>query len=197
MTGHGMCSYKQDGLIKQSFSICTAENQKLHLISYYSKKDVLSGRLQQPTLDPALNKITIPKGLYPIMNPLDTSGGHSATLYNLRQQSYQEDDEEEEQDQDDSMDLLHASSSSSSYSSPPSLSSSPFTSDEDINMDLSSSSPAFSPFPPPPTSAQQTSAQQTSALPTFLLPTQEIAWEKMPFSEDQRQLQAIQGLLRL
>ncbi|CAO3589229.1 unnamed protein product [Absidia cylindrospora] len=190
MSSHSMCSYKQDGLVKQSFSICTAENQKLHLISYYNKKDVLSGRLQQPTLDPVLSKISIPKGLYPIMNPLDTSGGHSATLHNLRQQSYQEEQQEEDSDDDDH----HSHSSpSSSYSSPPSLSSSPFTSDEDINMDVLPS-PAYSPFPPPPS----TSSQQHAYLPSsLLLPTQEIAWEKMPSSEDQRQLQAIQGLLRL
>ncbi|ORZ11069.1 Gti1/Pac2 family-domain-containing protein [Absidia repens] len=207
MTSHSMCSYKQDGLVKQSFSICTGENQKLHLISYYNKKDVLSGRLQQPTLDPILSKISIPKGLYPIMNPLDTSGGHSATLHNLRQQSYQEgnyEDQEAESDDDDvpadhhihsssSSSSSSSSASSSSYSSPPSLSSSPFTSDEDINMDLLPS-PAYSPFPPPPS----TSSQQHAYLPSsLLLPTQEIAWEKMPSSEDQRQLQAIQGLLRL
>ncbi|ORX50813.1 hypothetical protein DM01DRAFT_1367735 [Hesseltinella vesiculosa] len=78
-----LCSYKADGLIKQSFSICTANHQKLHLISYYSKRDVMSGRLKQPTLDPALNNIVVPKGLYPDMNPLDTSGGHSSTPLHL------------------------------------------------------------------------------------------------------------------
>ncbi|OAD76765.1 hypothetical protein PHYBLDRAFT_74636 [Phycomyces blakesleeanus NRRL 1555(-)] len=73
------CSYKTDGLIKQSFSICTATNQKLHLISYYSKSDIIASRLKRPSADPLLSKIVIPKGLYPELNPLDTSGGHSAT----------------------------------------------------------------------------------------------------------------------
>ncbi|KAI7854174.1 Gti1/Pac2 family-domain-containing protein, partial [Circinella umbellata] len=81
------CSYKQDGLIKQSFSICTAANQKLHLISYYTKTDVLTGRLKQPSADPMLSQIVVPKGLYPELNPLDTSGGHSATIHNMRQAS--------------------------------------------------------------------------------------------------------------
>ncbi|KAI9319020.1 Gti1/Pac2 family-domain-containing protein, partial [Dichotomocladium elegans] len=57
--------YKADGLIKQSFSICTARNQKLHLISYYSKADVVSGRLKIPSVDRSLGEITIPKGVYP------------------------------------------------------------------------------------------------------------------------------------
>ncbi|KAI9311639.1 Gti1/Pac2 family-domain-containing protein [Dichotomocladium elegans] len=81
------CSYKQDGLIKQSFSICTAANQKLHLISYYTKSDVLNGRLKQPSTDSAFSQIVVPKGLYPELNPLDTSGGHSATIHNMRQAS--------------------------------------------------------------------------------------------------------------
>ncbi|KAI9311965.1 Gti1/Pac2 family-domain-containing protein [Dichotomocladium elegans] len=78
------CAYKTDGLIKQSFSICTATHQKLHLISYYSKADVQSGRLRTPSADPALKHISIPKGLYPELNPLDTSGGHSAALLTMR-----------------------------------------------------------------------------------------------------------------
>ncbi|KAI7857179.1 Gti1/Pac2 family-domain-containing protein, partial [Circinella umbellata] len=74
-------SYKNDGLIKQSFSICTASNQKLHLISYYTKADVIAGKLSLPSDDPFLNSISVPKGLYPELNPLETSGGHSATIH--------------------------------------------------------------------------------------------------------------------
>ncbi|KAI8336213.1 Gti1/Pac2 family-domain-containing protein [Chlamydoabsidia padenii] len=144
-----MCSYKQDGLIKQSFSICTADNQKLHLISYYNKRDVLNGRLQQPSMDPALGSIVVPKGVYPDLNPLDTSGGHSATLHNMH-----------------------------------------------INMDLLPS-PTYSPFHPQLSSSSSSSSSQHYACLPTLLPIQEIAWEKIPSSEDQRQLQAIQGLLKL
>ncbi|OAD73022.1 hypothetical protein PHYBLDRAFT_6945, partial [Phycomyces blakesleeanus NRRL 1555(-)] len=63
------CSYKPNGLIKQSFSICTVNNQKIHLISYYTKADVASGRLMQPSHHPQLSKISIPKGYYPELNP--------------------------------------------------------------------------------------------------------------------------------
>ncbi|KAI8377434.1 Gti1/Pac2 family-domain-containing protein [Radiomyces spectabilis] len=121
------CSYKRDGLIKQSFSICTATNQKLHLISYYSKADVLAGRLKQPSMDPMLGHIMVPKGLYPELNPLDTSGGHSATIHNMRH------------------DYAHSPSN--------------------------------------------------CATPTSEV--SHIAWGKLPSSEDQRQLRAIQGQLRL
>ncbi|KAI8338930.1 Gti1/Pac2 family-domain-containing protein, partial [Chlamydoabsidia padenii] len=82
--GGGGClsfAYKPNGLIKQSFSICTAFNQKMHLINYYSKADIAQGKLMLPSQDPSLGDIVIPKGLYPELNPLDTSGGHTATLH--------------------------------------------------------------------------------------------------------------------
>ncbi|KAG0174103.1 hypothetical protein DFQ28_009724 [Apophysomyces sp. BC1034] len=155
------CSYKPDGLIKQSFSICTATNQKLHLISYYNKADVLAGRLKQPTADTLLSQISVPKGLYPELNPLDTSGGHSATIHNMRQDQHHEFYQQQERN--------------SPSPPPPSLSSSPCSSNEDL-LDL--------PSPSYPTKS-------------CLLPTQDIAWGKLPSSEDQRQLRAIQGQLRL
>lgn len=80
-------TYKTNGLIKQSFSICTAANQKLHLISYYNKADVVAGRLTQPTADCTLSNIVVPRGVYPDLNPLDTGGGHSATVRNIRRPS--------------------------------------------------------------------------------------------------------------
>lgn len=46
--------YKSDGLIKQSFSITTASNRKLHVISYYRKQDVRMGLLQRVSEDPRL-----------------------------------------------------------------------------------------------------------------------------------------------
>lgn len=170
------CSYKRDGLIKQSFSICTATNQKLHLISYYSKSDVLAGRLKQPTTDPLLNQINVPKGLYPELNPLDTSGGHSATLHNMI-----------------SADNNLPSSPCLSIDSSPSLSSSPSTCDDDIMMTelLPSPHSIYS-------SASSSSIPLSPKLnPSLCLPAQDIAWEKFPSSEDQRQLRALQGLLRL
>ncbi|KAI9018519.1 Gti1/Pac2 family-domain-containing protein [Phycomyces nitens] len=88
------CSYKSNGLIKQSFSICTVNNQKIHLISYYTKADIGSGRLVQPSKHPQLSKIAIPKGYYPELNPLDTSGGHSATLHSMRTELTSSSDED-------------------------------------------------------------------------------------------------------
>ncbi|KAG1458176.1 hypothetical protein G6F56_006457 [Rhizopus delemar] len=157
------CSYKANGLIKQSFSICTATNQKLHLISYYSKSDILAGYLKQPSADPSLSSVKVQKGLYPELNPLETSGGHSATLHNMRL----------------SLSTPNLSHIDTCFS-PPSLSSSPSTCDDEIMSELS----------PPPTLL---SIKSTHHLP----PAQDIAWGRIPSSEDQRQLKAIQALLRL
>ncbi|KAK0713059.1 Gti1/Pac2 family-domain-containing protein [Lasiosphaeria miniovina] len=54
--------YKADGLMKQSFSITTSNNQHLHLISYFSRgqQDLL-----QPSNDPNLRNIVPAKGMYP------------------------------------------------------------------------------------------------------------------------------------
>lgn len=122
------CSYKPHGLIKQSFSICTAYNQKMHLISYYSKADVAQGNLALPSMDPNLADVVIPKGLYPELNPLDTSGGHSATFHLMLKASI---DEQQLQ-----LGLHHTGNSNYSsrkrdtlmaYAQPPSLSSSPLS----------------------------------------------------------------------
>ncbi|KAH0551000.1 hypothetical protein GP486_007638 [Trichoglossum hirsutum] len=57
--------YKPDGLMKQSFSIATANGQHLHLISYYSRSHPNAQGLMQPTNDPMLSKIRPQKGMYP------------------------------------------------------------------------------------------------------------------------------------
>ncbi|KIM98145.1 hypothetical protein OIDMADRAFT_83639, partial [Oidiodendron maius Zn] len=57
--------YKQDGLMKQSFSITTSAGQHLHLISYYSRPHANSPELPQPTTDPQLRHIIPVKGMYP------------------------------------------------------------------------------------------------------------------------------------
>ncbi|ODQ68529.1 hypothetical protein NADFUDRAFT_81461 [Nadsonia fulvescens var. elongata DSM 6958] len=58
--------YKVDGLIKQSFSITTSTNLKLHLISYFSRAHAThSPDLMLPSHDIRLRNITIPQGLYP------------------------------------------------------------------------------------------------------------------------------------
>ncbi|KAF9975921.1 hypothetical protein BGZ65_008044, partial [Modicella reniformis] len=58
--------YRDKGLLKQSFSITTSDNQKLHLISYYTNDDVNTGRLfKTPSQDSHLQHIVVPKGVYP------------------------------------------------------------------------------------------------------------------------------------
>ncbi len=44
--------YKTDGLIKQSFSMTTTSGRKLHVISYYTKRDVREGLLRRVSEDP-------------------------------------------------------------------------------------------------------------------------------------------------
>ena len=46
--------YKSDGLVKQSFSIRTSSNRKLHVISYYNKDDIKMGYLQRVSKDPRI-----------------------------------------------------------------------------------------------------------------------------------------------
>ena len=57
--------YKPDGLMKQSFSITTSQNQHLHLISYYSRSSPTAQVLRQPSQDPNLASIQPAKGMYP------------------------------------------------------------------------------------------------------------------------------------
>ncbi|KAF8921639.1 hypothetical protein BGZ58_004092, partial [Dissophora ornata] len=62
----GKNSYRDKGLLKQSFSITTSDNQKLHLISYYTNDDVNMGHLHNtPSQDPRFVDIVVPKGVYP------------------------------------------------------------------------------------------------------------------------------------
>lgn len=130
------------------------------------------------------SQIVVPKGLYPELNPLDTSGGHSATLHSMRQTSS----------------LTSASpqqppAMQQPPSPPPSLSSSPLSSDEDMvdssyhQQDTYYSAPttwssnSCNLSLPPPSSFYQYS------LPP--LAVQEVAMDRIPSSEDQRQLRAL------
>ncbi|KAK3829245.1 MAG: Gti1/Pac2 family-domain-containing protein [Benniella sp.] len=62
----GKNAYRDKGLYKQSFSITTTDNQKLHLISYYTNDDINLGRVgNTPSQDPQFAHIVIPKGIYP------------------------------------------------------------------------------------------------------------------------------------
>jgi hypothetical protein len=199
------CSYKHDGLIKQSFSICTATGQKLHLISYYTKPDILTGRIRTPSCDPALKNIVVPKGLYPEVNPLDA---HPTTIpmYPLRQQSV------------DTIMIDSSSTSSSSElrhhhhqmaSSPPlpSLSSSPFSSEDEDPSDIHTPSSSLS-FGR--TSSFERKASDPHRFATFkapdvleerhlpyALPVADIPWGRLPCSEDERQLKVLERQFRI
>ncbi|KAH8551837.1 Gti1/Pac2 family-domain-containing protein, partial [Umbelopsis sp. PMI_123] len=47
-------TYKEQGLIKQSFSITTKPSEKIHMISYYSEADLANKKLICPTEDPRI-----------------------------------------------------------------------------------------------------------------------------------------------
>ncbi|KAK3347467.1 Gti1/Pac2 family-domain-containing protein [Neurospora tetraspora] len=65
--------YKADGLMKQSFSITTSHGQHLHLISYYARDGRGPANLPDPSSDPALRHVSIPKGIYPESSVSETS----------------------------------------------------------------------------------------------------------------------------
>ncbi|CAO1616923.1 unnamed protein product [Sympodiomycopsis kandeliae] len=44
--------YKVEGLIKQSFSMTSGSGRKLHIVSYYTKRDIRQGTLRRVTEDP-------------------------------------------------------------------------------------------------------------------------------------------------
>uniref|UniRef100_A0A060T4T8 ARAD1B02200p n=1 Tax=Blastobotrys adeninivorans TaxID=409370 RepID=A0A060T4T8_BLAAD len=65
--------YKASGLMKQSFSVTTSTNRRLHLICYFTR-DVAAANgspLVVPSQDPRLKSITIPPGLYPDTTTMD------------------------------------------------------------------------------------------------------------------------------
>lgn len=170
-------SYKPNGLIKQSFSICTATNQKLHLISYITKDDVYTGSLLQPSSDPKLRQIAVPIGLYPELNPVDTNAGsHTSTTQSL----------------------LRHSSSIIDHQATPSLSSSPCASSDD-DPTMSSPITYYAPSSPPVTSNNNNNTcLSSSTLRDLPLPTDSL-FPSIPTvsSEDKRQLQALHCQLRL
>ncbi|KAK0552308.1 Gluconate transport-inducing protein [Tilletia horrida] len=58
-TGGTSNTYKLDGLIKQSFSITTLSGRKLHIISYYTKRDIRENRLRKIHEDPHFRRALI------------------------------------------------------------------------------------------------------------------------------------------
>lgn len=77
--------YKADGLVKQSFSITTSEDQRLHLISYYGRSHPHNSSLRTPSTDPSLAKIQVPRGLYPESSAHDLTDTRSDRPHNPSQ----------------------------------------------------------------------------------------------------------------
>ncbi|GAB5586285.1 Gluconate transport-inducing protein [Umbelopsis nana] len=209
------CSYKHDGLIKQSFSICTATGQKLHLISYYTKPDILTGRIRTPSSDPALKNIVVPKGLYPEVNPLEGSPPSGIPMYPLHNDMMMIDSSasssassnEQHHHHPPSQQLHHQQQQMSSPPPPPSLSSSPFTSEDedpsDAHTPASSISigrtPSFERKPSEPNRFATFKAPDVLEEPhhPFALPVADIPWGRLPSSEDERQLKVLERQFRI
>ncbi|CAG8492688.1 10645_t:CDS:2 [Funneliformis caledonium] len=228
------CRYKHGGLVKQSFSITTTAHQKLHLICYYTKADVINEKLQVPSHDDKLKGIIIPKGMYPETSNVDERSispnpypwnlqqSHASHHHRLSAEPMQFD--------------THSACST------PSISSSPSTTEDDYpnffggrhNYLHPNSSTASLPIYPPsnfiqpsesngfgngsqpiniPNASSRFTFPNTQQLPfpasyppqttspsvsnVHQLPPQDIPWEKIRSTEDQRQLEAIYTTLKL
>ncbi|CAG8470324.1 9074_t:CDS:2 [Acaulospora colombiana] len=205
------CRYKHGGLVKQSFSITTTNNQKLHLICYYTKADVVNDKLPIPTHDEKLKIIHIPKGMYPETSNVDGPmqfDSHSAcsTPSISSSPSTTEDDIPNFFNRSNYFQHHAGGSTASLPVYPPSNYIQPPSTDnggagfgnctQPIN--IPNATPRFTfpapqqlPFPAsyPPQSSSQSNGSQ-------LLP-QDIPWEKIANTEDQRQLNAIYMTLKL
>ncbi|KAJ3335811.1 hypothetical protein HDU93_004383 [Gonapodya sp. JEL0774] len=72
----------EGGLVKKALSICTGDNKRQHLVSYYSVEDLRDGRIRTPSEVSHLAGIAIPTEMYPeFVADAATGvigGGHSA-----------------------------------------------------------------------------------------------------------------------
>lgn len=94
--------YKPDGLIKQSFSITTSSGRKLHVISYFTKRDIREGRLRRVGEDPRFVgegggewglKVDEQEYSFPDMQQIGRSHGHGENGNASRDQGDEEDSE--------------------------------------------------------------------------------------------------------
>ncbi|KAK9721563.1 Gluconate transport-inducing protein [Basidiobolus ranarum] len=84
--------YKNNGMIKQSLSVTTANNRKLHLICYFNKEHVFTGNLKLPSQDASLSHIVVPKGVYPDMsNELYSSNHVESRIHKHREENMKAD----------------------------------------------------------------------------------------------------------
>ncbi|KAI9024075.1 Gti1/Pac2 family-domain-containing protein [Hyaloraphidium curvatum] len=71
---------KENGLVKKALSICTADNRRQHLVSYYTKEDTTEpALLKAPSALPLFADIAIPNEMYPEFVPDGaTPSGHGS-----------------------------------------------------------------------------------------------------------------------
>ncbi|KXS16640.1 hypothetical protein M427DRAFT_133983 [Gonapodya prolifera JEL478] len=67
----------EGGLVKKALSICTGDNKRQHLVSYYTVDDLREGRIKTPSEMPSLSGLTIPTEMYPEFVADATSGINS------------------------------------------------------------------------------------------------------------------------
>ncbi|OMH86031.1 cAMP-independent regulatory protein pac2 [Zancudomyces culisetae] len=80
ISGHPQSGHpKKNGIMKKALSIKTLDGKKLHIVTYFYKEDIESGRLLTPSTDPDFPAITIPPGIYPEL-VLDINGDEDGIL---------------------------------------------------------------------------------------------------------------------
>ncbi|KAI8319737.1 hypothetical protein GQ54DRAFT_299120 [Martensiomyces pterosporus] len=72
------------GLVKKALSLFTAHSSKLHLVCYYRKEDLASGKLVTPSQDSLISGLPIPRSLYPdiipeLIHTIPSSGQQSSS----------------------------------------------------------------------------------------------------------------------
>ncbi|KAL1923916.1 uncharacterized protein VTP21DRAFT_6951 [Calcarisporiella thermophila] len=211
--------YRPDGLVKQSYSITTADNRRLHLIGYYYKRDL--HRFKTPSVDERLKDIVIEKGYYlsetahpqnahmrslgngakgAEMNPVDFENGGANTLRKIKRSASLD---TEEMGGKKRRCLLHSPHSTQSYSTtseeeepttPTICTYSPVDSNPHT---ISSPSPSKSPALMTLKNLDETLNLQPTTLPSlpFILPP--YRGVKRLSAEDERQLNALYSLLKL
>lgn len=210
--------YKEGGLVKQSFSITTSSNQKLHLISYYTKADVHADRLPMPVNDMRLQGISIPKGLYPETSAHGSPGHTHATThhgasvgphvlhhiagapYALKVDTIT--NRPVAQRMGSSMSSMHSLHKFSwpntpNLSSGSSVSSGSPVSEDDLELPTPHQHQHQSNGSMFPSVVVKTVVPLVPGNPGFPVVVQDIPWEKVRNSEDERQLNALSSALRL
>ncbi|KAL1914306.1 uncharacterized protein VTP21DRAFT_8999 [Calcarisporiella thermophila] len=204
--------YKPDGLIKQSYSVGTADNRRIHLISYYTKRDVLLQRLKPPSRNNILSELELPEGYYltDTAHPQPPHARNSVKPNNENRmgiESSYEDDGEREKLRDMEIDSPTGSFSEDEAITPLFAASSYSNSTPHQTSLSNSASPEVHPAFNVSTSKTQWVIPQTyitlpacstiaAAAAGLYLPIPPMERRRL-FAEDERQLNAVSSLLRI